>query len=58
MIEDSEDLLSVEESNYTTNGTTEFDFGEGGEHFGTIRLFLGEGQQIFVHKKNFKSYLK
>ena len=41
MIEDSEDLLSVEESNYTTNDTTEG--GEGGEHFGTIRLFLGEG---------------
>ena len=55
MIEDSEDLLSVEESNYTTNDTTE---GGGGEHFGTIRLFLGEGQQIFVHKKNLKSYLK
>ena len=56
MIEDSEDLLSVEESNYTTNDTTEG--GEGGEHFGTIRLFLGEGQQIFVHKKKFKSYLR
>ena len=49
MIEDSEDLLSVEESNYTTNGTNEFDFGEGGEHLGTIRLFLGENSKnLFI----------
>ena len=49
MIEDSEDLLSVEESNYTTNDTTEG--GEGGEHFGTIRLFLGENSKYLFIKK-------
>ena len=43
MMEESEDLLSVEEYNYTINGN-----GEGGEHLGTFRLFLGKKAKYLV----------
>ena len=46
MTEDSEDLLSLEELIYTTNGTAELDFGEGGEHLRTFTLYLGKESQI------------
>ena len=42
-MEESEDLLSVEEYNYTINGN-----GEGGEHLGTFRLFLGKKAKYLV----------
>ena len=43
MMEESEDLLSVEEYNYTINGN-----GEGGEHLGTFSLFLGKKAKYLV----------
>ena len=49
-MEESEDIFSVEQANYTTQGndTSELDFGEEEEHLRTVRLFLGKERQIFV----------